>query len=132
MDFTLEQQIEKAHADAERVEADARALEARIIKAGGTPPVRQYGHPVDPDAIRQNLTLVSVLNRRDPALASFLGVQSGNYRREAEEREARAMAAQAMQMQTEKLRQQNQQAQQQRERQQLAGVDQWGRPRWAR
>ena len=130
--FDLDSEIDAAHRQAEETEQQARALEARIIKAGGTPPKRPYGRPVDPAAVRQNLSLVSVLNRRDPALASFLGVQSGAYRKVEEEREARAMAAQALQMQTEQLRQQNQQAQHERYRQQLAGVDAWGRPRWAR
>jgi hypothetical protein len=121
MDFTLEQQIEKAHADAERVEADARAIEARIVRAGGVPPTRQYGKPIDPAAIKQNLTLVSVLNRRDPALASFLGVQSGAYRREAEEREAAALRARSMEMQTEALRQRNAEAARRREWEALNG-----------
>lgn len=121
MDFTLEQQIEKAHADAERVEADARAVEARILKAGGTPPTRQYGKPIDPAAIAKNLTLVSVLNRHDPQLASYLGIQTGDYIRQAEEREAAALRARAMEMQTEALRQRNAEAARRREWEALNG-----------
>ncbi len=119
----LDVQIDAAHRQAEQVEQQARAIEARIVAAGGTPPVRQYGRPVDPDSIRQNLTLVSVLNRRDPALASFLGVQSGAYRREVEAREARALQARSMEMQTERLRQVNQASIKWREQQQLAGIN---------
>ena len=128
----LNTQISQAHAAAEATEQQARQIESRIVKAGGTPPLRQYGSAVSADAIRKNLTLVSVLNRHDPALASFLGIQTGSYRRAAEEKEARAMQAQALAMGTEHLRQRNQSAAEARYKQQLSGVDQWGRPRWAR
>ena len=74
----LDAQISKAHSAAEATEQQARHLEARIVKAGGTPPLRQYGSAVSADAIRKNITLVSVLNRHDPELASYLGVQTGN------------------------------------------------------
>jgi hypothetical protein len=33
MDLTLDQRIDKAHAEAERVEDNVRQLEARIVKA---------------------------------------------------------------------------------------------------
>jgi len=106
----LDTQISQAHAAAEATEQQARHLEARIVKAGGTPPLRQYGSAVSADAIRKNLTLVSVLNRHDPELASYLGVQTGSYRRVAEEREARILQGKALEMQTEQLRQRNQAA----------------------
>jgi hypothetical protein len=66
MDSTLEQRIEAAHSDAERVENDARAIEARIVAAGGVPPTRPYGRAVSGDDIRKNLTLTSLLQRKDP------------------------------------------------------------------
>ena len=87
---------------------------------------------MDGNEIRKNLTLASLIARHDAPLAAFLGVASGEHRRRDEEQAARAMAAQAMQMQTEQLRQRNQAAADARYRQQLSGVDQWGRPRWAR
>jgi hypothetical protein len=96
----LDTAISKAHSAAEATEHQARQIEARIIKAGGTPPLRQYGSAVSADAIRKNLTLVSVLNRHDPELASYLGVQTGNYRRAAEEREARILRGKALEMET--------------------------------
>jgi hypothetical protein len=126
----LDAQISKAHSAAEEAEHQARAIEARIIKAGGTPPLRQYGSPISADAIRQNLTLVSVLNRRDPALASFLGVQSGAYRKAEEEQAARAMAAQSLQMQTERLREVNAASTRYREQQNLAGINPLTGRRW--
>jgi hypothetical protein len=123
MDLTLEQQIEKAHANSERVENDARAIEARIVAIGGIPPTRPYGRPVDPDSIRKNLTLTSLLQRKDPKLAAYLGVGSDHLRHREEEAAARQMAAQAMQMQTERLRQVNAASARYREQQQLAGVN---------
>ena len=128
----LDTQISQAHAAAEATEQQARHLEARILKTGAQLPRRQYGSPVNPDDLKQNLTARSLICKRDPALASFLGLQDGSYRREAEEREARVLQAKALEMQTEQLRQRNQAAADARYRQQLSGVDQWGRPRWAR
>jgi hypothetical protein len=121
MDLPLDQRIDAAHAEAERAENEARQVEARIVAAGGIPPKRQYGRPVDPEAVRKNLTLVSVLNRRDPALASYLGVGTDYHRRRDEDDAARAMQSQALQMQTEQLRSANAEAQRQREWAQLNG-----------
>ena len=126
----LDTAISKAHSAAEATEQQSRQIEARIIKAGGTPPLRQYGSAVSADAIRQNLTLVSVLNRHDPELASYLGVQTGNYRREAEEREARAMRGKALEMETERLRTINAASSRYREQQQLQGRNPLTGRRW--
>jgi hypothetical protein len=123
MNYSLDQQIEAAHAEAERIEADAIQLEARIIKAGGVPPRRQYGKPVSSQAIRENLTLVGLINAKDPALASYLGVQTGSFAREQEEREERQALASRMAVLTEQTRQQNQSAQLHRERCNLAGIN---------
>jgi hypothetical protein len=123
MDLTLDQRIEAAHSDAERVENDARAIEARIVAIGGVPPTRPYGRPVSGDDIRKNLTLTSLLQRKDPKLAAYLGVGSDYQRRREEEAAARQMAVQAMQMQTERLRQVNAASARYREQQQLAAVN---------
>lgn len=128
MDFNLEQRIEKAHADAERVEAEARQIEARILKVGGIPPTRPYGRPVDPAAIRKNLTLVGLLNRRDPQLASFLGVQTGYAANQQAEQEARRAEAERIQAATDRLRAANQAAAAARCQQQLSPVpSEWRR-----
>jgi hypothetical protein len=119
----LDQRIEAAHSDAERVENDARAIEARIVAIGGVPPTRPYGRPVSGDDIRKNLTLTSLLQRKDPKLAAYLGVGSDYQRRREEEAAARQMAAQAMKMQTERLRQVNAASARYREQQQLAAVN---------
>ena len=130
MDLTLDQRIEAAHSDAERDENDARAIEARIVAAGGVPPTRPYGRPVSGDDIRKNLTLTSLLQRKDPKLAAYLGVGSDHLRRREEEAAARQMQAEALQMQTERLRQVNAASTKYREQQQLAGINPLTGRRW--
>jgi|LauGreDrversion4_2_1035121.scaffolds.fasta_scaffold11392_10 hypothetical protein len=123
MNYSLDQQIEAAHAEAERIEADAIQLEARIIKAGGVPPRRQYGKPVSADAIRQNLTLCGLINSRDPQLASCLGIQTGAHARQQAEREERQALAARMAELTQQTRQRNQAAQLHRERCDVANIN---------
>ena len=84
MNLPIDQQIDLAHAEVERIESEARLIEARIIAAGGIPPKRPYGKPVSSADVGRNLTLKSILQRRDPALAAFLGVGSDLHRREQE------------------------------------------------
>jgi len=99
--------IDAAYAAADETESIARQIEARIIAAGGKPLLRQYGKPVDTAAIKQNLTLVSQLNRRDPKLATYLGVQSG-YQQQLEQQQAQCKAAaEAMQAATAALKERN-------------------------
>ena len=126
----LDTQISRAHAAAEATEQQARQIESRIVKAGGTPPLRQYGSAVSADAIRKNLTLVSVLNRHDPELASYLGVQTGSYRRVAEEREDRVLRGKALEMETARLREVNAASSRYREQQNLAGINPLTGRRW--
>ena len=123
MALSLDQQIEAAHSAAEAVEAEDLQIEARIVKAGGVPPRRQYGKPVSVQAIRQSLTLVGLLNKRDPALASYLGIQTGSYAREQQEREERQALAERMQQLTEQTRQQNMACQLHRERCDAANIN---------
>ena len=130
MNLPLDYQIDAAHHEAQRIENEALAIEARIVKAGGTPPLRQYGSAVSADAIRKNLTLVSVLNRHDPELASYLGVQTGSYRRVAEEREARILRGKALEMETARLREVNAASSRYREQQNLAGINPLTGRRW--
>ena len=103
----LSTSIDAAYAEAESTEATAAAIEARIIAAGGRPLLRQYGKPVDAAAIKQNLTLVSQLNRRDPKLATFLGVQNGSAQKLEAEQAALKERSDAMQAATEQLKKRN-------------------------
>jgi hypothetical protein len=115
--------IDAAYAAADETEATARQIEARIIAAGGKPLLRQYGKSIDTAAIKQNLTLVSQLNRRDPKLATYLGVQSG-YQQQLEQQQAQRKAQeQAMQAATASLKERNDAAASNRYRHQLAGTN---------
>ena len=68
--------IAAAYVQAAETEITARQIEARIIAAGGMTLLRQYGKPIEVEAIKQNLALVTQLNKRDPKLATYLGVQT--------------------------------------------------------
>ena len=99
--------IDAAYQQAEDTENIAIQIEARIIAAGGKPLLRQYGKPVDATAIKQNLTLVSQLNQRDPKLASYLGIQNGMAQKLELEQAAREAASAAMRAATEQLKGRN-------------------------
>jgi len=119
----LDTAVDAAYQEADLVEASARQIEARIIAAGGKPLLRQYGKPVDTAAIKQNLTLVSQLNQRDPKLATYLGVQSGYQQQLEQQQAARKAQEQAMQAATTALKERNDAAAHNRYRHQLAGTD---------
>ncbi len=115
--------IDAAYQEADLVEATARQIEARIVAAGGRPLLRQYGKPVDTTAIKQNLTLVSQLNRRDPKLATYLGVQSG-YQQKLEAQDAQRKAQeQAMAAATAALKERNDANAHNRYRHAIAGTN---------
>ena len=123
MDLPLDARIDAAHVEAERIEAESRQLEARILATGARIPTRRYGRPVDAAELAKNLTSRSLICKRDPALASYLGLQDGSYRREQEERAAREAAAARMAAQTEALRGRNAAQRQQREQRLRAGLN---------
>ena len=119
----LSTSIDAAYQQAEDTENIAIQIEARIIAAGGKPLLRQYGKPVDAAAIKQNLTLVSQLNRRDPKLATFLGVQSGYQQQLELEQAARKERNDAMAATTAALKARNDANAANRYRHQLAGTN---------
>ena len=118
--MNLDYQIDAAHHEAQRIENEALAIEARIIKAGGVPPTRRYGTPVSGEAVSKNLTLTGALQRRDPALAAYLGIGSDYHLKQQQAAEARRLQVESMQAKTEQLRQRNQAAADARYRQQLS------------
>jgi hypothetical protein len=130
VNLPLDQQIDAAHLAAERVEADARQIEARIVAAGGVPPVRRYGTPVSGEAVSRNLTTTGLLQRRDPALANYLGIGSDYHRKQEAAAEARKMAAESMAMETARLREVNAASARYREQQNLAGRNPMTGRRW--
>lgn len=133
MEPTLEQRIEAAHGEAERIEDEARQIEARICQIPGADrllPVRTYGRPVSGEAISKNLTLRSLISERDPRLAAFLGVGTGHQRRNKELEQAREAASLALMAETERLRAINAAGVKYREQANSAGVNPLTGRRW--
>lgn len=124
---SLDSQIAKAHSAAEAAESEARAIEARLIKAGITPPLRRYGAKVD---LSKNLTAQGLLQVKDPALAAFLGYGSDIARKRAEEAAARELQAERMRLMTAQSKAANDAAAAQRYRQALAGINPNTGRRW--
>jgi hypothetical protein len=133
MEPTLEQRIEAAHGDAERIEDEARQIEARICRipsADRLLPVRTYGRPVSGEAISKNLTLRSLISERDPKLAAYLSIGSGSQRRNEELAAARAASALALATETERLREVNKAGAKYREQANIAGLNPITGRRW--
>ena len=115
--------IDAAYQQAADTENTALQIEARIVAFGGRPLLRQYGKPVDAAAIKQNLTLVSQLNRHDPKLATFLGVQNGSAQKLEAEAVQRKAASEAMQAPTAALKERNDAAASNRYRHAIQGTN---------
>ena len=129
----LDDQINAAHADLEQRELEARKLELRLRKIPGLErllPVRNYGRPVDVEAIKKNLTARSLINSYDEPLASFLGIQTGSGRQARELREAAKLQAEAMKMRTDKLAAENAFRRERYERTVNAGINPNNGRRW--
>ena len=104
---------------ANKAETVARQLEQRIAQIPGAKqllPRRQYGQPVDAKAIRNNLTLSSLIMQDSAELSHYLGLDPSVKRRLDEEKAAGELRLETMRLKTEQLRQQNHAAKQQRER----------------
>lgn len=129
----LDEQINEAHADLEQREQEARKLEQRLRRIPGLErllPTRNYGRPVDVEAIKGNLTAVSLINSWDEPLASFLGVQTGSAREARELREAAKLQAETLRMKTERLQAENAFRREQRQRSFNAGINPNNGRRW--
>ena len=123
---TLEQRIEAAATDIEAVELEAAQIECRICQIAGADrllPRRQYGKPVSAASINANLTLSALINRGDPKLAAYLGIQNGQAQAQAAAAEARKAAAERLQAQTIELQQKNQQAAAIRQKAAISGIN---------
>ena len=85
--MSLEVDIQTAYEAQEAAETTARDLESRIRKihgAAGLLPPRQYGQPIDRDAIAKSLTLRSLIAREDRHLAAYLGISLDTRKADAE------------------------------------------------
>ena len=123
---TLEQRIEAAATDIEAVELEAAQIECRICQIAGADrllPQRQYGKPVSAASINANLTLSALINRGDPKLAAFLGIQNGQAQAAEAAAEARKAAGERMAAATAELQQRNQQAAAIRQQAAISGIN---------
>ena len=125
--MSLEVDIQTAYEAQEVAETTARDLESRIRKihgAAGLLPPRQYGQPIDRDAIAKSLTLRSLIAREDRHLAAYLGISLDTRKADAEI-EAAKMQAERMRLETQRLREKNQSNAQRREWAFGAGINPW-------
>ena len=125
--MSLEVDIQTAYEVQEAAETTARDLESRIRKihgAAGLLPPRQYGQPIDRDAIAKSLTLRSLIAREDRHLAAYLGISLDTRKADAEI-EAAKMQAERMRLETQRLREKNQSNAQRREWAFGAGINPW-------
>ena len=125
--MSLEVDIQTAYEAQEAAETTARDLESRIRKihgAAGLLPPRQYGQPIDRDAIAKSLTLRSLIAREDRHLAAYLGISLDTRKADAEI-EAAKMQAERMRLETQRLREKNQSNAQRREWAFSAGINPW-------
>ena len=123
---SIDDQIKVSFQSASQVETQARQLEARIVKIDGAKrhlPARRYGHPVDLNKIRSNLTLTSLIAQDSAELSHYCGIDPILRHRVDDELEAQAMRSSSLRIQTEALRQQNAQAQSDRDRAFHAGLN---------
>ena len=129
----LDARIDADHRKAAAAEDDARAIVSRMAKIEGMERFlasgrREHGQVPNPYRGAGNLTAIGLLERNDPALASYLaaavgrGVTPPDYARLAAEEE-RKQQVERMQAATAELANANANARLQRERADLAGVN---------
>lgn len=126
MESSLDQRIDAAVVDIAAIELEAAQVEARICQIAGADrllPRRQYGKPISVASINANLTLNALINRSDPKLAAFLGIQSGQLQAAEAAADARKVAAERMQAKTLELQQRNQQAAAVRQQASIQGIN---------
>jgi hypothetical protein len=129
---TLDALIDSQHRAAQAAEDDARAIVARMAKIEGMDRFlasgrREHGEVPNPYRVG-NLTAIGLLERNDPALASYLAAAAGkgtsapDYAR-IEADQARQQQVERMTKATADLAARNANARLQRERADLAGVN---------
>ena len=128
--MSLEERLFKSFDDQQKVEHEAREIEALINSFEGSAdllPKRQYGTPVDPTKF--GLTLKSIIERNHKELAAYLKISTGYWERKAKEDAAYQEMTERMIEKTELLRQQNQEERARRQYRNVHNLDHYGRPR---
>ena len=135
----IDARIDADHRKAAAAEDDARAIVARMAKIEGMDRFlasgrREHGQVPNPYRVG-NLTAIGLLERHDPALASYLAAAAGkgtsvpDYSRQQAEEE-RQLQIERMKQATADLAASNANARLQRERASIAGVNHLTGRRW--
>ena len=122
----VDEAISVAFQEASVVETFARRLEDRIGPIPGAKrllPSRKYGQPLNTKAIRENLSLSSLIMKDSAELSHYLGLDPSVKQRLDVEKQARQDAADRMAELTAKAAAENQAARQRRERSFHAGMN---------
>ena len=105
----LNSKINQSFKNQEKVEAEAQGLENKLLEnyefKKSMIPERKWGQPFDPSKL--TMTAKFIIEKHQPAVASYLGFNSGYHSRQEEIEQARKEAATRMAEQTEKLKEQN-------------------------
>ena len=113
----LNSKINQSFKNQEKVEAEAQGLEKKLLEnyefKKSMIPERKWGQPFDPS----NLTMTAkfIIEKHQPAVASYLGFNSGYHSRQEEIEKAREEAAASMAKKIAALQDQNQRAKELRE-----------------
>jgi len=135
----IDARIDADHRKAAAAEDDARAIVARMAKIEGMDRFlasgrREHGQVPNPYRVG-NLTAIGLLERNDPAMASYLAAAAGkgtsvpDYSRQQAEEE-RQLQIERMKQATADLAASNANARLQRERASIAGVNHLTGRRW--
>ncbi len=88
----------RSHINAEKVEAEAQGLESKFLEnyefEKSMIPQRKWGQPFDSSKL--SMTAKYIIEKHQPAVASYLGFNSGYHSRQAEIEKAREEAVPSM------------------------------------
>ena len=113
----LNSKINQSFKNQEKVEAEAQGLENKLLEnyefKKSMIPERKWGQPFDPSKL--TMTAKFIIEKHQPAVASYLGFNSGYHSRQQEIEAAREEAAASMAKKIAALQDQNQKAKELRE-----------------
>ena len=113
----LNSKINQSFKNQEKVEAEAQGLEKKLLEnyefKKSMIPERKWGQPFDPSKL--TMTAKFIIEKHQPAVASYLGFNSGYHSRQEEIEKAREEAAASMAKKIATLQQQNEEQKKSRE-----------------
>ena len=112
----LNSKINQSFKNQEKVEAEAQGLEKKLENyefKKSMIPERKWGQPFDPSKL--TMTAKFIIEKHQPAVASYLGFNSGYHSRQEEIEKAREEAAASMAKKIATLQQQNEEQKKLRE-----------------